>query len=243
MLFGCPRVCSASAALRVCPIGYFQPDKGQFGCISCDIILGDFYQELSAQSSCVACPPSTQRFIGLLTAATKSSCQCKEGDVSVELALLGSMDCGLLPCRLLQQRGPVRRGATIRHFGSHNELFASVHLAPLRLRFSRLACIRLMLGARSWTFYLQACEKCTTRRSPYTLRSPHRRLNVRLGVGCAGPMGSICDGQLASPRERAAIISSFAPPAAANKLCAAMSRAFERIAGQEWCYSQAPIYT
>ena len=91
-------------------IGYFQPDKGQSGCVSCDIILGDFYQELSAQSSCVACPPNTKRLIGVLTAATKSSCQCKEGDVSVELALLGSMDCAFLLCRLLQQRGPVRRG-------------------------------------------------------------------------------------------------------------------------------------
>jgi hypothetical protein len=109
--FGVPaRACSASAALRVCTIGYFQPDEGQFGCISCDIILGDFYQELSAQSSCVACPPSTKRFVGVLTAATKSSCQCKEGDVAVERALSGSMDCDPLLCRLLQQGGPVRRG-------------------------------------------------------------------------------------------------------------------------------------
>jgi hypothetical protein len=133
---------SASAALRVCAIGYFQPDKGQFGCISCDI-LGDYYQELSAQSSCVACPPSTKRFIGALTAATQSSCQCKEGDVSVELALLGSMDCDFLPCRLLQQRGPVRTGTMLFDaFGSHNELLASVHLAPLWLRFpQRAVCI------------------------------------------------------------------------------------------------------
>jgi len=111
--FGRPRACSASAALRVCPIGYFQPDEGQFGCISCDIVRGDFYQELSAQSSCVACPPSTKRFTGVFTAATKSSCRCKEGDVSVELALLGSMDCDFSPCRLLQQRGSVRRGTML----------------------------------------------------------------------------------------------------------------------------------
>ena len=90
-------------------IGNFQPDNGQFGCISCDI-LGDFYQELSAQSSCVACPPNTKRFTGVFTAATKSSCRCTEGDVSVELALLGVMDCAFLLCRLLQRRGPVRRG-------------------------------------------------------------------------------------------------------------------------------------
>ncbi len=78
--------CLLSAALPVCTIGYFQPDKGQSDCVGCDII-GDFYQELSAQSSCVACAPNTQRFVGVLTAATKSSCQCKEGDVSVERAL------------------------------------------------------------------------------------------------------------------------------------------------------------
>jgi hypothetical protein len=85
-------------------IGYFQPDKGQSGCVSCEII-GDFYQELSAQSSCVAFPPHTQRFIGVLSAATKSSCQCKEGDatdVSEELALTGSLDCATVLCRLLQ---------------------------------------------------------------------------------------------------------------------------------------------
>ena len=82
-----PRARSASAALRVYKIGYFQPDKGQSGCVSCDIILGDSYQELSAQSSCVACPANTVRFIGVLTAATRSACRCKEGDVSVERAL------------------------------------------------------------------------------------------------------------------------------------------------------------
>ena len=94
--------CLLSAALRVCMIGYFQPDEGQSGCVSCDIILGDFYQELSAQSSCVACPANSKRFIGVLAAATKSSCRCKEGDVSEEPALLGSLDCASLLCRLLQ---------------------------------------------------------------------------------------------------------------------------------------------
>jgi hypothetical protein len=223
--------------------GYFQPDKGQFGCISCDVI-GDFYQELSAQSSCKACPPSTQRFIGVLTAATKSSCQCKEGDVYMVTSLVGFSDLRLLAVQasLTERAGPERYDA-LRRFGSHNELFASVLLAPLRLRFPRLASIRLMLGARSWTFRLQACEKCTTRRSPFTLRSSHLRPNVRLGGGCAGPMGASCDGQLASPRERAPMMPSFAPPAAAIQLCTAMSRASERIAERAWCYSQAPIFT
>jgi hypothetical protein len=56
-------------------------------------------------------------------------------------------------------------------------------------------------------------------------------------------MGSICDGQLASPRERAPMMLSFAPPAAAIILCASMRRAFARITERAWYYSQAPIYT
>ena len=55
-------------------------------------------------------------------------------------------------------------------------------------------------------------------------------------------MGSICDGQLASPRERAAIISSFAPPAAAIILCAAMSQAFARIAERAWLFAGTNLH-
>jgi hypothetical protein len=136
------------AALRVCTIGYFQPDKGQFGCISCDI-LGDFYQELSAQSSCVACPPSTKRFIGVLTAATKSSCQCKEGDVSEELAFVGLDGLRLLAVQAIStERADPERYDALRLVCCHNELFASMHLTPLWLRFPRLAYIRLTLGPR-----------------------------------------------------------------------------------------------
>jgi hypothetical protein len=58
--------------------GYFQSQTGQFGCISCDS-LGDFYQNLPGQTLCVSCPDSTKRYIGVLSAATRSSCQCKEG--------------------------------------------------------------------------------------------------------------------------------------------------------------------
>jgi hypothetical protein len=58
--------------------GYSQPDKGQFGCINCDS-LGDFYQESPAGTSCEACPANTRRDVGVLSAANRSSCQCKEG--------------------------------------------------------------------------------------------------------------------------------------------------------------------
>jgi hypothetical protein len=60
--------------------GFFQPEHGQLGCLSCDS-LGDFYQEKGGQTSCQACAANTRRYTGLLSAANKSACQCKEGDV------------------------------------------------------------------------------------------------------------------------------------------------------------------
>jgi hypothetical protein len=59
-------------------LGFFQPEQGQFGCISCDR-LGDFYQEQSGQTSCDPCAPNTQRFLKVLSAANRSACQCKSG--------------------------------------------------------------------------------------------------------------------------------------------------------------------
>jgi len=58
--------------------GYFQPEQGQFGCLSCDS-LGDFFQEAQARTSCQACAANTRRFVGVLSAMNRSSCQCKEG--------------------------------------------------------------------------------------------------------------------------------------------------------------------
>jgi hypothetical protein len=58
--------------------GFFQPDSGQFGCLSCDS-LGDFYQELEGQPNCRQCVNHTRRYLGVLSAASRSSCQCKEG--------------------------------------------------------------------------------------------------------------------------------------------------------------------
>jgi hypothetical protein len=102
----------------------------------------------------VACPPSTKRFIGVLTAATKSSCQCKEGDVSEELAFVGFDGLRLLALQAtLAERADPERCDALRRVCCRNELFASVHLTPLRLGFPRLAYIRLILGARSWTFH------------------------------------------------------------------------------------------
>jgi hypothetical protein len=63
---------------RPCDAGQFQPEAGQYGCLSCDG-LGDAYQNLLGQSSCFACAANTQRYIGVLTAANKGACQCKDG--------------------------------------------------------------------------------------------------------------------------------------------------------------------
>ena len=61
--------------------GYFQPQEGQFGCVSCDL-LGDAYQELVAQTFCNICAPNTKRYVGVLSASSRSTCQCKEGATS-----------------------------------------------------------------------------------------------------------------------------------------------------------------
>ena len=61
--------------------GFFLPSRGQVSCINCDDV-GDFYQELPAQTSCRKCAANTQRYVGVLSAANKSACQCKEGAIS-----------------------------------------------------------------------------------------------------------------------------------------------------------------
>ena len=76
------RSASAGAASHaVCCAGLFQPNLGQFGCLSCDS-LGDSYQDLQGQTSCQFCPAHTQRYIGVLSGANRSACQCKEGAIS-----------------------------------------------------------------------------------------------------------------------------------------------------------------
>ena len=151
------RACSANAALRVCTIGYFQPDKGQFGCISCDI-LGDFYQELSAQSSCVACPPSTKRFIGVLTAATKSSCQCKEGAIFATCPRWLACTCICVHiCARRFQRALPPQGTTTRD--SRPARFVA-------LAIDRFRALPAMSPG------LQECAKCTRAQAPIPVASP-----------------------------------------------------------------------
>jgi hypothetical protein len=41
--------------------------------------LGDFYQDMLAQTKCTFCEANTQRYVGVLSATNRSSCQCKKG--------------------------------------------------------------------------------------------------------------------------------------------------------------------
>ena len=81
--------------------GFFQPEPGQFGCMSCDSLgdfyqvrlrnrlsrvrlrnrfsPGDFYQDLLGKTSCQACPKNSRRYNGVLSSANRTACQCKEG--------------------------------------------------------------------------------------------------------------------------------------------------------------------
>jgi hypothetical protein len=80
--------------------GYFQPERAQFGCLSCDS-LGDYYQEQQGQTSCRACAANMQRYHGGASAANRSSCQCKEG-VHSRIAL--SRGCATQPLRWHMER-------------------------------------------------------------------------------------------------------------------------------------------
>jgi hypothetical protein len=64
---------------RPCNPGQFQPEEGQFSCISSDSLGDGFYQELHGQTSCQKCALNTQRYIGVLDGANRSACQCKSG--------------------------------------------------------------------------------------------------------------------------------------------------------------------
>ena len=101
--------------------GYFQPEQGQFGCISCDLGLGDAFQELSGQSSCHACAAHTRRYIGVLGAANQSACRCKEGSSTLyAVSFRGGFRVLIaLVCRILQLGRHSWGGALVACTSSH----------------------------------------------------------------------------------------------------------------------------
>ena len=58
--------------------GFFSSIAEQPSCLQCED-LGDFFQESAAQTFCVTCPTATRRYLGVLSAANRTACQCKEG--------------------------------------------------------------------------------------------------------------------------------------------------------------------
>ena len=59
--------------------GFFSKTDGSIGCLTCDD-LGDFFQVKSGASACTACAQNTQRYVGVLSGANGSACQCKPGE-------------------------------------------------------------------------------------------------------------------------------------------------------------------
>lgn len=59
--------------------GFFSSDAAAIGCLNCDD-LGDFFQNFSGQAGCAFCPLNTQRYLGLLSGANSTACQCKPGE-------------------------------------------------------------------------------------------------------------------------------------------------------------------
>jgi hypothetical protein len=62
-----------------CAPGYFSKPDGSVitSCTSCDVI-GDYFQELPAQTGCQLCPPHTMRYVGDGHGWERSACQCKQ---------------------------------------------------------------------------------------------------------------------------------------------------------------------
>ena len=116
-----PPICSSIFRHIVVHAGYFQPEQGQFGCISCDLGLGDAFQELSGQSSCHACAAHTRRYIGVLGAANQSACRCKEGSSTLFAVSFrgGFRVLTALVCRILQLGRHSWGGALVACTSSH----------------------------------------------------------------------------------------------------------------------------
>ena len=58
--------------------GFFSQSNGSKQCTSCDD-KGDYYQELTGQSSCSACPKNSRRYAGKGKGSEKTSCKCQQG--------------------------------------------------------------------------------------------------------------------------------------------------------------------
>jgi hypothetical protein len=151
--------------------GYFQSEEGQFGCISCNN-LGNYFQELEGQTSCQVCPSNTQRFIGVLDGASRSSCQCKEGAIVATSPrwLACACICARRFPRALPPQGTITRDSRLARFVARHQSFPCAardestarfrvcrsvrnvrgrkHLRRLRRRRLHALCLRCVLALR-----------------------------------------------------------------------------------------------
>ena len=79
--FSYKALCGGRDSTRSGLSGHYTNTAGQRACISCDSVGGksSFYQESPNATACIECPENFQRYVGVLSAANRSSCMCRPG--------------------------------------------------------------------------------------------------------------------------------------------------------------------
>jgi hypothetical protein len=135
--------------------GFFAKNPSQLECINCDI-LKDVFQESAAQTFCVTCPTATRRYLGVLSAANRTACQCKEGVATPRTA--HSPGAYLTPYGLLTTTPTTNSAAScagaVRAAGFYNALSLAGEVRPTVLSSPRhslcsAGCRRVLLLFRS----------------------------------------------------------------------------------------------
>ena len=141
--------------------GLFQPRMGEVACIECDS-LGDFYQELPAQTACTLCPLNTQRFVGIRAGGrNRTACLCSKGFFT-ESGFAGEA-CKLCPVGFVcdgQLTQPVRRDKNVILLGilldtSGDRSSGAAVAGAIRLAIHDINNDTELLGARKLAFVWQ----------------------------------------------------------------------------------------
>ena len=137
--------------------GYFQWESGKIGCIACSM-LGNVYQDQQAQTGCKLCANHTQLYAGVIEAANKSVCQCKEGiyltrkQSGFRMSTLHNHNLGIDAfrrrlCRVLQRTGRKWGGrqqlASVAIWASHPKLRQPDRPTPTPAHRRRHYCRRV----------------------------------------------------------------------------------------------------
>ena len=170
--------------------GYFQPERAQFGCLSCDS-LGDFYQELQGQTSCQFCAHNTQRYIGVLSGADRRACQCKEGAIFCHQSAVA---CACLYLSASASTGPPTAGYHNARLEA-GEVRCSRHRSlPCAASYENTACLWVCRRVRNVRGHKGLCR--LRRRRPHALCLPCVESAMSSRVG---PVGVSCPGRLSPP--------------------------------------------